>query len=695
MTSTGPSSRIYVLSTQTALTESLRPLLKPHDVQLAVFEEFDDLVLGMLEADPDIVVLDLALMPDQEDELKDLCNQITKVSHRRPSLVGLATAQERSEEMLSRRLAARRAGLVSYLPGAISARRLAGRLLALCGFLEVSRYHILVMVQNLEEGRQLAHTLAGMGMKTLVVDDPAKLLARLMVFRPNLLLMDMHFSSVSGIELATIIRDDEQFHALPILFLTDDSDSLRQLWALRVGGDGFIAKSARRETLWVTIEHQLRQSRWFRDRRTLSNRRENARGFLPRDVFMAYLERLLQHWEPGTERQGLLLIDLDAGQALLERLGHGGFERLLRELEQLLGQHLNVNEAATRLGDFRYAVLAHRDGPEKLQALADQIHEHAQTFIQQDTGKSRPVRLSIGVAAFDPPPESLQALLSRAEQVVQNAGQAGGDRVHVWSPINRQGRALMSATVVKRLVKTALQQDGLRVLFQPILPVDPHDEGLYEAQIRLRALDQDELSPADFLAVAMRAELMPQIDRALLQRIWRTMEEWPESDTPPRLLVHQSLDSLTAPDWFAWFSEQQRRIAPFGSRLVLEFQIHDIRRRAAEAGAIFKRLAEQNIAVCAASVTGREDEAQLLAQLGVRLAKLTIDAGQGADQGRLANAIQVLQAEKVAVIVPGIDGPDDLRRVWMCRPEFIQGHYLQLPSPDLNFDFQTLSDESR
>jgi len=94
-------------------------------------------------------------------------------------------------------------------------------------------------------------------------------------------------------------------------------------------------------------------------------------------------------------------------------------------------------------------------------------------------------------------------------------------------------------------------------------------------------------------------------------------------------------------------------------------------------------------------VTGSEDEAQILARLGVKLAKLTLDTGQDTDPGRLAKAIQRLRAEGVAVIVPGIDSPDDLRRVWMCRPEFIQGHYLQLPSPDLNFDFQTLSDETR
>ena len=689
MTNTGPSGYVYVLSAQATLTESLRPLLEPHGVQVAVFEDVDRLVQATAEFAPEVILLDLALLPGEES-LKTLCEQIAESTRRRPSLIGLAADQERGEETLARRLAARRAGLISYVPRSVSMRRLASRILALCGFLESSRYHILLAVENPDVGRRLALVLAAVGMKTLIVNDPMKLLARMVAFRPNLLLLEMQFSQVSGIELAAIIRDDEQFHGLPILFLTDETDPIRQLWALRAGGDGFVPLSAGREALIAAIERQLRLSRWLQDRLRLANRRESARGFLPREVFLSYLERLLHTWRPGSERQGLLLLELDAGQRLLERLGHGGLERLLRELEQLLGRHLTVNETATRLDDFRYAILARRDDPEKLQTLADQLHEHLQGFRSREPASARPTTLSIGVAAFNPPPADLQSLLARAERAVQSASQAGGDRVHVWSPVTTESATVMTEAVVKRLVKTALNQDGLRLLFQPILPLDPHIEGLYEAQIRLRTLGGDELSPADFLAVAARAHLMSPIDRWVLQHTWRTMAEQGFSGQAPRLLVHQNITTLATSDWSSWLRQQQARIAPLHTRTVLEFQIAEIRRCHREAEAIFGHLAQHGIEVCAANVTGNEEEARLLARLGVNLAKLTIDASRSADQAYLVSMIQTLRLHGIAVIVPGIDSPDDLRRVWMCRPEFIQGHYLQLPSPDLDFDFQTL-----
>lgn len=689
MTNVEPSGRVYVLSAQTALIESLRLQLELHAIQIEVFGEISTLMQATSVVAPEVIVLDLALIPDDE-QLKGLCEQIAESTRRRPSLIGLATGQERGEETLARRLAARRAGLVSYVAKPVSVQRLVSRILALCGSLESSRYHILLAIEDPNLGRRLAPILAAVGMKTLIVSDPMKLLARLLAFKPNLLLMEMNFSQVSGVELAAIIRDDDQFHGLPILFLTNETDPIRQLWALRAGGDGFIPKSAGRETLIAAIEQQLRLSRWLQDRLTLTNRRETARGFLPRAVFMSYLERLLHTWQPGSEQQGLLLLDLDASQRLLQRLGHGGVERLLRELEQSLGRHLTVNEAATRLDDFRYAILARREGSAKLQALADQLHDQVHGLAVREPTSARTLTLSIGVASFDPLPADLQSLLSRAERAVQSASQAGGDRVHVWSPATTESAAVMTEAVVRRLVKTALDQEGLRLLFQPILPLDSHIEGLYEAQIRLRTLGGDELSPADFLAVAARAELMPSIDRWVLQRTWQTVAEQTTSGQPPRLLVHQNIPTLMASDWQVWLRQQQKQTAPLQTRTVLEFQLAEIHRRHSEAKVMFGRLAEQGIEVCAANVTGSEEEALLLARLGVKLAKLTIAVGRSTDQAYLVNSIQTLRLQGIAVIVPGIDSPDDLRRVWMCRPEFIQGHYLQLPSPDLNFDFQTL-----
>ena len=690
MNHTPPTGFVYLLSTQAALITALRPLLAAHALQLDACETVEQLIERTTAVAPEVIVLDLALIA-ATDHLKSVCERILTTTRRRPSLIGLAATAERGEKLLSNRLAARRAGLVSYLSQPISARRLAQRVLALCGVLEITHYNVLVLVEDPSAGRQLAQLLASVGLKILVVNDPMKLLVRLTAFKPNLLLLDTQFTQVSGFELVAILRDDPEFAALPILFLSDAIEPLQQLWALRAGGDGFVPKSAGREALLAAIEPRLRRSRWFQDRLHLTHRRDNAHGFLPRDVFIGYLERLLLQWPADSDKLGLILLDLDASAAHRERLGDGGLEVLLRELEQNIGQHLNINEAATRLGDTRYAVLARRSNPEALQLLAEQLHEHLHHVTAAQIALAAPVTLSIGVTRCDPVPEDLPSLLSRAEQAVHSASKAGGDRVHSWSPLVQQGTAVIGEAVTKRLIQTALQQDGLRAVFQPILPVDSQGEGCYEAQIRLRTADGEELSPSHFLAVASRAALMPPLDRWMLKRTWQAMRE---QKAAPYLLVHQQLSTLIAPDWFDWLNRHAALVSAFAARTVLQLPSIELQRRHAEAQQLVKRLTTLGFRICAANVSGQADEAHQLAALGIRLAKLALCLGQASDPSALAQAIQTLRQQGIASIVPGVDGPDDLHRVWICRPDWIQGHYLQWPSPDLNFDFKTVMYES-
>ncbi|SDX80350.1 diguanylate cyclase (GGDEF) domain-containing protein [Allochromatium warmingii] len=697
MNHTPPTGFVYLLSTQAALITALRPLLAAHALQLDACETVEQLIERTTVVAPEVIVLDLALIA-ATDHLKSVCERILTTTRRRPSLIGLAATAERGEKLLSNRLAARRAGLVSYLSQPVSARRLAQRVLALCGVLEITHYNVLVLVEDPSAGRQLAHLLASVGLKILVVYDPMKLLVRLTAFKPNLLLLDTQFTQVSGFELVAILRDDPEFAALPILFLSDAIEPLQQLWALRTGGDGFVPKSAGREALLAAIEPRLRRSRWFQDRLHLAHRRDNAHGFLPRDVFISYLERLLLQWPAESDKLGLILLDLDASAAHRERLGDGGLEVLLRELEQNIGQHLNINEAATRLGDTRYAVLARRSNPEALQLLANQLHEHLHIVTVPQTAQTAPaasVTLSIGVTRCDPPPEDLPSLLSRAEQAVHSASKAGGDRVHSWSPLIEPGAAVISEAVTKRLIQTALQQDGLRAVFQPILPVDSQGEGCYEAQIRLRTADGEELSPSHFLTVASRAALISPLDRWMLERTWQAMLEQEAAEiAAPRLLVHQHLATLTAPDWFEWLNRHAALVSAFATRTVLQLPSIELQRHHAEARPLVQRLTTLGFRICAANVSGQADEAHQLAALGIRLAKLTLRLGQASDPSVLGQAIQTLREQGIASIVPGVDGPDDLHRVWICRPDWIQGHYLQWPSPDLNFDFKTVMYES-
>jgi PleD family two-component response regulator/EAL domain-containing protein (putative c-di-GMP-specific phosphodiesterase class I) len=689
MSNAAPSNRVFYLGSDQSLATELSSLVQPKGLQLSGFESASALLLRVASAVPAVVILDTKELA-AIGGLSGLLSQLKRISGTEPRVICIAPEEE-GEDAMERRLTALRAGAASYLIAPVPPRRLASRVLRMCGIVETTRYRILVLDHDQSQARKIATMLAAIGMETLVVEDPMKVLARMQSFRPNLVLMDLYLAGVTGPELTMLIRDHDDFYGIPILFLSEEEDLDKQLAALKAGGDGFISKPVAREALIAAVEYRMRMSRWLQDRRTLVNRREAARGFLPRDVFLRHLDQIIRAGGSQGGGSALMLVDIGSMQAMLATQGLTGTEKALREVESRLSEALAPEESATRMDDFRYAVLAKRESAAAIDSLGGSICQLLGELGPQDRDARSDVGVSVGVALFDPSPADAMAMVVRAEKSLAAAGTGQPREVSAGPRLNEAPEA---ASVVKRLVSTALSQNGFLLLYQPILSLNQREDELYEAQIRMKTLDGEQIPPADFLTVAERAEMMPSIDRWVLRRAFEVTSAERSAHPRLRLLVHQSLLTLAAPEWFPWLRDEvlRRSQAPFSP--LVQFQMAEVRLHRAEAKTTIERLRSLGIQVCVANVSGLREEVSLLGRLGVSLAKLAFHTVRSSDRAQLAQTVQSLQARAVAVIAPGIDDQATVSRVWASRPDFIQGNYLQTPQPELSFDFHRVGGDN-
>ncbi len=103
----------------------------------------------------------------------------------------------------------------------------------------------------------LRSILSPWGMRLTTLTDPAQLWDTLERVQPQLLVLDVEMPEANGLELCQVLRADDQWRHLPVLFLTvhEDAQTLQQ--AFNVGADDFVSKATMATELPQRILHRL------------------------------------------------------------------------------------------------------------------------------------------------------------------------------------------------------------------------------------------------------------------------------------------------------------------------------------------------------------------------------------------------------------------------------------------------------
>ena len=104
-------------------------------------------------------------------------------------------------------------------------------------------------------------SLEGAGMQVMVVNDPMQALPQLKVFEPELILMDINMPACDGMELASIIRQFEEYNSTPIIFLTTEWRTEKKLAAMSLGSDDFLTKPIMPWHLVASVKSRVKRAR--------------------------------------------------------------------------------------------------------------------------------------------------------------------------------------------------------------------------------------------------------------------------------------------------------------------------------------------------------------------------------------------------------------------------------------------------
>jgi diguanylate cyclase (GGDEF)-like protein len=291
---------------------------------------------------------------------------------------------------------------------------------------EPEPFRVLVVDDEAEAARYHALVLEGGGFQTLVVTEPLSVMSHLVEFRPDLILMDVYMPACSGIELAAVIRQQEAFVGVPIVYLSAERDRMRQIEAMGQGGDDFFTKPVDGPQLVAAAAVRAQRGRILRS----SMERDGLTGLLNHSRTVERLEGEVRRARRSRLGLTLAMIDVDRFKAVNDTWGHLAGDQVLKSLAFLLRQRLRMTDLLGRFGGDEFTVILPETEIEAGHHLLDDIRVHF-AGLDQIAGVDRfKASLSCGVASFQDGDTS-QSLIAAADAAMYEAKRAGGNRLIV------------------------------------------------------------------------------------------------------------------------------------------------------------------------------------------------------------------------------------------------------------------------
>jgi diguanylate cyclase (GGDEF)-like protein/PAS domain S-box-containing protein len=261
---------------------------------------------------------------------------------------------------------------------------------------------------------------------------------------------------------------------------------------------------------------------------------------------------------------GLVHLNIDRFKAVNDSLGHEAGDLLLSQVADRLRWSTRVEDTAVRLGADEFLVVAEDvEDLDGLRALADRLLSVLdEPFVvhEREINLSASVGLTLG---SDMTPDDL---LRQAQSALSKA-KSDGSRARIEVHEGALAREDVDALQLETELRHALDNEELRLFYQPIVHLG--DETLlgYEALVRWQHPTRGLLPPAAFLDSAENNRLTAKLGEWVLRRACLDAAAWPEElrvhvNISARHLAEEGFSELVA------FALEESGLAP--ERLELE-----------------------------------------------------------------------------------------------------------------------------
>ena len=277
-------------------------------------------------------------------------------------------------------------------------------------------------------------------------------------------------------------------------------------------------------------------------------------GFINRMHFIEVLRQELAKQVKSAVRV-LLYIKPDNFSQVMDKVGVIASDGIIKGLADLVRTSAAKDDIVARFGGTVFAVIMTRHKLKEIADWAEKFHATVAARIFESMGKSTSMTCSIGYVLLDEHNRDAEQALVHAKEAHTKASLSEGGSVVAWMPAKVDSQGKTTEAEWKRSITEALKTNRFMLAYQSIASLMGDATEALDMLVRMRDEDNNEIPNKDFLPAAERCGMMIAIDRWVVERSLRMLEERTRQNRAARLFVRLSDQSLTDKNLLPWLEK--------------------------------------------------------------------------------------------------------------------------------------------
>ncbi|ODS24292.1 hypothetical protein AB835_04505 [Candidatus Endobugula sertula] len=414
-------------------------------------------------------------------------------------------------------------------------------------------------------------------------------------------------------------------------------------------------------------------------------------GLYNRAFLIEEIEQSVLSVEKNKQPKSFIYIDIDRfSKKVKSVIGITESDQLLKRVANFIKEHYTENDIVARISDHAFGIISHSNDPGALLDQGNQLCKKVSDHLFEIDKKTLQVTLSIGICLINENTIDYHSVINHAIQAADALRKSqDGNGSNIYQRDAQESKILASS------LKTALENDDFRLLFQPILSLRGEDTERYEVLLRM-IVDDQSISPTQFFIIAESLKLSKKVDRWVIVESIRHLKASQKQKTKIQQFINITNASLCDESLLPWLEVAINTAKIDPSCIIFQAKEVDIIQHLTTVKKFVGQAKAIGIDFCITNYGSlhMEDQIDILDHIDVGYVKIDGALSQELqtnpeDSETLERLVSELHERDKITTIPLIEKASVLSKLWQLGVHCIQGNYLQPPNIAMDYEFIT------